>query len=752
MVRTFILVLVESVSLSVYAQTKITVIDSESDKAVEGVAIRYGNEGIIVTDDQGNVILNIANGQQLYLSHIGYYPKWVAIQASGPDTISLTPRSVTLAEVVVEGFENKRPIIEQSASIANISPEEINRFDQTSIVDVFNTKAGVRVEERAPNSYRISIRGSSLRSPYGVRNVKVYWNDIPYTAPDGTTPLNLLDLSNIGTAEIIKGPAGSIYGAGTGGVIKFYDKTARELENSNVQSEILTGDYGLRKYRLALNQKVKAGALSVAFVRQKADGFREQTASDRKVLQVINHWGLAGNNSLSLDLLYSDLYYELPGALTAGQLAEDRTQARPGSSEKNASIRQKSLLTGASYTYQLNEKWNTKTSFYVNTSDFDHPFNTDYKKETQFGYGGRGRVNLDTKLGNLPFTWVNGLEYQFSKTSADNFGNVNGRADTLRFADDLTTQSFFVFSQADLELPADFILTLGLSLNYLNYDINRKVDMATGDAYETDRQFDPVLIPRIALLKKLNDQQALRASVSYGFSSPTIDEVRTNEGSINLGLEAEKGTNWEVGYRGVWWAGRLNVDMVLFYMKLSETITTYTSPGGVVLFRNAGTTNQRGMEAQVKYDLIRSSLGFVQQLRFGHSYTGHFFEFKDYQQEGEVYDGNDLTGVAPHTLVNTLDVNTRPGVYFNATHQFVDDIPLNDANTVYQDTYQLVSTRIGWKFIFGTRWQGEMYAGLQNLLDQEYSRGNDLNPYGGRYFQPAPGRNGFFGIKVGFFY
>ena len=34
---------------------------------------------------------------------------------------------------------------------------------------------GVRMEERTPGSYRLSIRGSLLRSPFGIRNVKVYF-------------------------------------------------------------------------------------------------------------------------------------------------------------------------------------------------------------------------------------------------------------------------------------------------------------------------------------------------------------------------------------------------------------------------------------------------------------------------------------------------------------------------------------------------------------------------------------------------
>ena len=82
----------------------------------------------------------------------------------------------------------------------------LERFSPTSLVSAVNTTPGVRMEERSPGSYRFNIRGSSLRSPFGVRNVKVYFNDIPITDPGGHTYLNQLGYYNFNSIEIIKGP------------------------------------------------------------------------------------------------------------------------------------------------------------------------------------------------------------------------------------------------------------------------------------------------------------------------------------------------------------------------------------------------------------------------------------------------------------------------------------------------------------------------------------------------------------------
>jgi iron complex outermembrane receptor protein len=124
-----------------------------------------------------------------------------------------------LKPVVVKAYEQNRQLKEISAAINYVDKSQLERYNNTSLLPALNATPGVRMEERSPGSYRLNIRGSSLRSPFGVRNVKVYWNGIPFTDPGGGTYLNQLSYYNIHSVEVIKGPAGSLYGAGTGGAL-----------------------------------------------------------------------------------------------------------------------------------------------------------------------------------------------------------------------------------------------------------------------------------------------------------------------------------------------------------------------------------------------------------------------------------------------------------------------------------------------------------------------------------------------------
>ncbi len=163
-----------------------------------------------------------------------------------------------LQEVTVTAFHSRMQWKSVPAAVAILGSKEMDRYTNTSFVPLFNTVPGVRIEERSPASYRLSIRGSLLRSPFGVRNVKIYWDDIPLTDAGGNTYLNLVDMNTLTSAEIIKGPAASVYGANTGGAVLLRsDISFSDSVKSHFTAGISAGAYGLFQEQLGWQHTTK---------------------------------------------------------------------------------------------------------------------------------------------------------------------------------------------------------------------------------------------------------------------------------------------------------------------------------------------------------------------------------------------------------------------------------------------------------------------------------------------------------------
>ncbi len=130
------------------------------------------------------------------------------------------------------------------------------------------------------------------------------------------------------------------------------------------------------------------------------------------------------------------------------------------------------------------------------------------------------------------------------------------------------------------------------------------------------------------------------------------------------------------------------------------------------------------------------------------SYAYNHYRFGRYESAGNDFSGNRLTGTAPHTLSTGLDFSEKHGFYLSPTINHQARLPLNDANTVEAPGYWTFAARGGWRHTLH-RLDLDIFAGIENATNRRYSLGNDLNAFGNRYFQPAPGRNYYGGVQAG---
>ncbi|HVG16994.1 MAG TPA: TonB-dependent receptor plug domain-containing protein [Chitinophagaceae bacterium] len=644
-------------------------------------------------------------------------------------------KEINLEEVVVKAFEQNRRLKDMPGAVNYIGAQNLRRFNDNSLVAAINSMPGVRMEERSPGSYRLNIRGSSARSPFGVRNVKIYYNDLPYTDPGGQSYLNQLGFHNINSVEIIKGPGNSLYGAGTGGVMLIESLSGNE--RGSISGGYTAGSYGLHHAHAALTTGSDKNVSRVQYQHLQTDGYRDQSRMRRDVISWDGIFRIDEKRTLKTTFLYSDLYYQTPGALTLNEYKLNPGRARPGAEASKAAIYQKTFLAGASYTQQLSARLANKSVLYGAFTELRNPNLRGYDKSNEPHVGGRSVFTYITALSKASIVLNAGVEWQGGFGTYSNFKNVNGSADSLRYYDDTRNRQSVVFAQATLDFR-DWTLTTGASWNELRVRSQRYTPRALG---EGERKFDNGIVPRITILKKIK-QFTIYSGVSKGFSSPTTSELIPTGGAPNLDLEAEYGTNYDLGVRAGLF-NKLYIDMNMFVFSLNNAIVVRKDASGGDFYVNAGKTKQHGIETYISYPLP----GKVQPglIWLGHSW--HNFHYKNFKKGADDFSGNRLPGEPQHSITGGIDFSFGP-LQTATTYAFNNKIPLNDANTAYLDESHIVGLKLSYRKTIKDQ-SITVFTGIENLLNQTYSLGNDINAVGARYYNAAAGRNYYAGIRFG---
>jgi iron complex outermembrane receptor protein len=187
-----------------------------------------------------------------------------------------------------------------------------------------------------------------------------------------------------------------------------------------------------------------------------------------------------------------------------------------------------------------------------------------------------------------------------------------------------------------------------------------------------------------------------------------------------------------------------------FYYRLEDAIVQRKDASNADYFTNAGSTKQRGIESQARYRFFEQPHSFMTSATIWVSHTWNKFNYDEFKQSTTDYSGKQLPSVPPHAVASGLDIMIKKGIYSNLTYFYGDRLPLNDANTEFASSYNLLSERLGWRKPLSGKTQLDIFIGGENLFDVTYSLGNDINAAGGRYYNAAPGRNFFGGISLHF--
>jgi iron complex outermembrane recepter protein len=681
----------------------------------------------------------------LMLSGISYGQDSVVIiknqdPGRAPDTVGRK----LLQEVIVHAYEQNRALADVPVAVGVITTAEWSRYNKLSIVPAMNSIPGVRMEERSPGSYRLSFRGSTLRSPFGVRNVKVYLDGIPFTDPGGNTYLTQLAPFDMYSLELIKGPAGSLYGAATGGALLI--KSRPDSWSPGFTAEYNYGTFNSNTLNAQVRLGNENGGNIINYSHQNSDGYRDHTNLRRDLVSWESMLKNTSRQTLSTYAFYGDLYYQTPGALTLTEYNTNPKQSRPAAggmpsaNQAQAAIYQKTFMAGITNTYQINENLQNTTNFYAAYTNYKNPTFRNYEFRSEPHFGGRTVFNYTRDILHLSF----GGEAQKGFFQTQDYGNNNGSPDTLQTNDNINTWTYTIFAQADFSFGKGWQASAGLSYNDAFIGIDR---ISVPGFVPRNKTFSNELAPRIEVSKKITPDIMLYASVSKGFSPPAVSEVLPSTGSINTDLQPENGISYETGIKSSFFHQRLYLEVIAFYFELQDAIVVRKDSSNADYFTNAGSTTQKGIESQLSYQLLPSSFGLINSARIWASYTLDNFTYGDFQKDAVSYNGKHFPGVANNTFTGGVDVNSRPGIFLHLTYYYSDKMPLNDANTAYAGAYQLFGGRIGYSTMV-KKLNLNLFTGVDNAFNAKYSLGNDINAAAGRYYNAAATANYFVGISV----
>ncbi len=647
--------------------------------------------------------------------------------------------TANLPNIIINIYGKQLKLKESPGPINYINKTDLERGGSTSILTALNSTPGIKMEERSPGSYRLNIRGSSLRSPFGVRNVKVYYNDIPFTDPGGQTYLNQLGFYNFNSITIIKGANNSIYGAGNGGVILIensdrvkhfgFHYTTGSYDLQNIHAEGIFGRYFLNK---------------ISYQHQSNDGYRDHSRLRRDVFtwNGEHYWK---SNSIKTTFLFGDLYYQTPGALTLSEYLSNPKASRPpvgtvpGAEQANASIRQTMILAGLTFSQEIFNNVSSVTTLYGMFTQLKNPAISNYAKNSEPHFGGRTLIKYDPQIKNAKLHFVFGAEIQQGFASVAIYKNVGGNRDSLRSNDEINNRQQMFFAQTSIE-TGSWNIDLGASLNSLRVGFERFSPASSGLQV---KKFNNQIAPRFSIMKKFGTFN-LYGAISKGFSPPTTAELFPTGGAVNFSLNPETGFNYDIGIKTVF--KNIYLDINAFALKLSNAIVQRRDALGSDYYINSGGTRQWGLESYLSSPIIFKR-GWIKKINIFLSDTYYDFHYRNFVQLNNDYSNNLLPSVAKNTFAAGVDIISGNGIYLNTNYYLSGKIPLNDANTAFANAYELISVKVGYQSAFN-KLIAKIEFGVDNLLNEKYSLGNDINGFGGRYYNAAPLRNYFVALHL----
>lgn len=678
--------------------------------------------------------------------------------------MALMSETVQLDNISVTATKVETGTKEISQSIAVVNAQTIEDKNVLDVSRALENIPGVNVESSTNSpSPRLIIRGAGLKASYGVREIMVIKDGVPMTDPDSFTRFDYIDMQDVESIEVQKGP-GSISAINTtGGVIQLITKSVFKEDANSIKLGL--GDDGQRNLNLKLREKLTdSDFVSMTFSKRNIDNdWRDNNAFDSTQISLKHGHIFSDDATLETELAYTESNLELPASMTK---AEFESFKKTGEQHNTSSPWQytardsKILSFNSKYEKEVGD-WTYKPRFYINHWEHFHPVTGMINDaDKNYVYGIDLEADYHHKLFENDATLVVGAtgkqdrsddakKYEYADVVLGGGGRIvktlsNDKGALANIEDSLASlygiyamETFSPFDKTTIDISSrvDKLAfdVSGNETSYFNYSTGKY--SAGGGAYALDKSYT-LLSSKIGLTYALTDATNIYTSVAFANQAPTTSELTDNES-----LDKTKSINYEIGLKTR--TGDFSYDVAIYQNDIKDEIIQIKDAGGNTIYDNAGQTQKRGFEFLGTYHVTK-------ELSLGLSYAYSDFIYKSFQEKvGAAFvsrDGNYLPYIPKNQY--GLEANYKMDNGFKARIQTKTwgSYYLDNANSDKYDGYDFVTD-----LMLGYETKVHLVQlNINNIFDKYYASQAEKSVYGVESYKAAAPRSAMVSYRYKF--
>ena len=688
----------------------------------------------------------------------------IVAAATAQVDVAMAAAATTLTPIVVSATRDQRSLAEVPVAVSVADETTIQSGRTAGLHEVLRLTPGVQATSRfGLDDVNLSIRGSGVRTTFGVRGVAVVVDGVPVTEPDGQTRLDIVELGAARQVEVVRGPASALYGGtAAGGVVNVISRSPAEARGVTLRAS--GGSFGFQKYDATIGGVTRDGTLGgyLSGTWTESDGFRRNNTNLMKRLNLRGEWNAAARTRLTLEASTSDLDMTIPGALTETEFATAPFAAEPATVANKYGRRDVRWRAGLKLDQGVTLAGRAATvaayGFYGGR-ELDHPI---FQVIDQSLHRAQLGARVAVPLSSVERGWrlTTGADYDVLYGSSDRFANVGGSRGVQTVGQRNDVPNVGTFGQLEGRLGSALSFSLGGRWDRVEYGVTDYLAPAKSAA-PSFTQFSP----KGTLSYRLGGDASVYASVARGFDVPTLGEITATAdpaAGFNPNLGPKRLWNYEVGVKSLV-GTRLFLDASIYRQQVTGEILPRNAVvagtnQSVTVYDNAGRSRHTGLELAATGYLTSS-------VDLGASYTYSDFLLQEFtgtvtgpngQPVVTDFAGNALPGVPRHRVAAEFRVRPVRGVQLGVTGEWQSRLFVDNANTesgtVYLrgfganptitqvpfgqvDSWGLVHLSATWKL------QGQtLFLNVENLFDARYIANTTLNAANGRFYAAGAGR------------